>query len=294
MTTAKIKNTGLSATCVLATVNIRQSSFRKLDREATAKTNEAAGADDSAGRFNKLLIDKNAFKPISQLVTKMRTYHMVHTLPYSDSGPRLLTTMSYFEYCQKMADFKDEFNTEVGEFISRYDEYVSHQSERLGNMFNPDDYPSAEVVRNKFSVHIDISPVPSTSTLGDLAGIPQEELDSIAEKVKNNESERTESAMRDLWDRLYTAVSAMRTKLSTEIGDDGSTFRDSLVGNLGDLVDLLPSLNLTADKNLEAMYRAVETNLCTADVKELRQDPIAREVVANDAQKILNAMENYF
>ena len=52
--------TPLSRKAVLVSVNISQWTARKLDREVTDEVNASHGAQKDAGRYNKLLLEKEA------------------------------------------------------------------------------------------------------------------------------------------------------------------------------------------------------------------------------------------
>ena len=75
--------------------------------------------------------------------------------------------------------------------------------------------------------------------------------------------------MRDPWERLKTVVEAMAKALS--IPD--KIFRDSLIGNVENLLDLMPDLNVTGDPTLEAMCSKIRKALTQGfDAKDGR-DP---------------------
>jgi hypothetical protein len=96
--------------------------------------------------------------------------------------------------------------------------------------------------------------------------------------------------MKDAWERLAETVSHMHARLA----EPGAIFRDSLVNNTRELVDVLARLNVTGDVQLEAFRSQVSMELCAIDAQGLRDDPNARQDVATKAQAIMDAMAGFY
>jgi hypothetical protein len=80
------------------------------------------------------------------------------------------------------------------------------------------------------------------------------------------------------------------------VNGDGAVshaFRDSVVGNIRELLDTLPTLNITEDKNLTEIAQQIEQELCAHTPDELREDEAARKQTAQAAGQILTSMEAY-
>jgi len=118
--------------------------------------------------------------------------------------------------------------------------------------------------------------------------------DAEAEKIKQEIESRTSSAIgranQDLAMRLYDAVFKMSEKLS----QPDVVFRNSLVSNLCELVNLIPALNITDDQRLEECRKKAEEMLCQSDPQILREDISVRSKTAKDATDILDTMSGYF
>jgi hypothetical protein len=61
------------------------------------------------------------------------------------------------------------------------------------------------------------------------------------------------SAMQDVWDRTYKALSNMSERLDYGGADKKKVFRDSLVDNVLDMVELLNVCNVSGDSQMSAM-----------------------------------------
>ncbi len=279
----------LNEKALLVDLTCHQMNFRKLDKEVTEETIEYKKASKDTAKVYKALISKKSLKPIQKAMSAAKTYHNKYTLPYFDKGARLLPTESYFEYCKQMSVLQNDIEIAVNDFIAEYDRHVLHAKERLGGLFNWSDYPDVSQIKKRFSIDITMFPIPDTSALAQLA-FSNEDEQELKIQVQNSLQKQSDKAMKDLWGRLHTAVSNMASKLKNE----ESIFRDSLVNNVLDIVDMLPALNVTGDEDLNQMRREVEKELCGIDAGTLREDMEVRADTADTAAKIAEAMSNYF
>jgi len=62
------------------------------------------------------------------------------------------------------------------------------------------------------------------------------------------------------------------TDMAEKLGNPDAVFRDSLVNNLVELVDLIPALNFTVDPELDQLARATRDKLANLDPENLRTD----------------------
>src|SRR4051812_48829471 len=130
----------LQEKAMLANLTIRAWSARKRDRDVSKEVETKHQAKD-AGNFNKLLIDKDALKPIVSLTSTLRDMHYEMTLPWGDNGDRLLPSKMYFDYTRKMRNLRDQFDSAVNDFVAQYPTFKQNARKRLGSMYDPDDYP---------------------------------------------------------------------------------------------------------------------------------------------------------
>src|SRR5690242_3131032 len=92
--------------------------------------------------------------------------------------------------------------------------------------------------------------------------------DEEKERIKRQITAAVEAclqvASRELWQRLYEAVSHLGERLQAyKVTGEGveNPFRNSVVTNLVKLVDVLPNLNVTADPELERLAAEVGASL---------------------------------
>ncbi len=116
-----------------------------------------------------------------------------------------------------------------------------------------------------------------------------EQLSEVKTQMEEANRAAIQEAMRDAWNRLYTAI----TKMHERLDDEDAIFRNSLIGNVCELVDILPRLNIADDPNLEKMRQEAEDRLCSWDIDNLRENPSYRASAAQEAKAVKDLMAGY-
>lgn len=286
----------LADRAMLVNVNISAWSGRKHDRKVSDEVARQHGANRDVGRYNKVLLAAEALKDVSRVARLARDAHYTDTLPWSDIGQRILPAANFFAYTQTQNAFHAEFDHAVDQFVAAYPSYVEDAKVRLNGLFNAADYPSERQIARKFGFDVDFMPMPDVADFR--VSLSDEAHATIASNLEARLKDATDLAVRDLWQRVHDTVTHMHERLSAYAIDatgkvTGGIFRDSMVTNLRDLVELLPRLNVTADAQLEAMRQKLVEKLCPIEPDDLRTDATLRQETAQTAADILAAMAGY-
>lgn len=258
----------ISNSAMLVELNISTWTGRKLDKQISAEIDIAKHTTTRAGNYNKkLFADEPIFDAIGKFAGNARTYHYHATMPWSDSGLRLLTTAMFFDYQKQITGLEAEFSRKVTDFINQYDKLVIQSQMKLGTMFNPSDYPDAETIASKYRFSVKYTPVPDVGDWRVNVGNEAQELlkTSYAQAYTSN----LEFAYADVWQRTHDALLNMSTKLS---GSDKQIFRDSLVSNVRDMTTLLDRFNITDDAKMKQAKVKIENALLGVTADSLRED----------------------
>ena len=264
---------------------------RKLDKTTTSEVvaSKNAGAKDAA-RVNKhLLAGRTELDIIQQAVGRARQFVYDNTAPWSDSGLRLLPTINFMKFTERMNDFEEEMETLVKAFVIIYPTLITAQALALGDMFKRDDYPSANEMMTKFSFRVNYMPVPSSGDFRvDVGNQAQAELKARLESLTQ---ERIDSAMADVRERLSTHLKRMSDRLTTDyIGGEAKQrrFHDTLVDGALELCDLTKALNVTNDVTLETARSQLEQLLVGVTPTDLRKNEAIRQDVKRNVDAILD------
>jgi hypothetical protein len=264
---------------------------RKLDKTTTSEVvaSKNAGAKDAA-RVNKhLLAGRTELDIIQQAVGRARQFVYDNTAPWSDSGLRLLPTVNFMKFTERMNDFEEEMEALVKAFVVIYPTLITAQALALGDMFKRDDYPSANEMMTKFSFRVNYMPVPSSGDFRvDVGNQAQAELKARLESLTQ---ERIDSAMADVRERLSTHLKRMSDRLTTDyVGGEAKQrrFHDTLVDGALELCDLTKALNVTNDVTLETARSQLEQLLVGVTPTDLRKNEAIRQDVKRNVDAILD------
>ena len=284
---------------VIVTASFSRYRPKVLDKKISREVGESHGTDESAGDFLKRLfpsykqgvgkdsVTVHAYPEMVKLLSKLDglyAWHAKNTLVWDGKGRRILPACTAEEHKEKfdavIATLPDDLlSVELG-----FSDAILRASLHLNGMFKRSDYPrNGRELRDKFAVSYTYEPIPTSVTGGQLPGAV---LTMINSSIEARVQSATENAMSDAWTRLYKCVEAFHRRLS----EPGAIFRDSLVGNLRDVTDVLKKLNITGSAELESMRAKVATDLAKWDPATLRDSEHARASVAATANGILATM----
>lgn len=259
----------------------------KLDRSMTHKVTTEAKADADAARVNKHLVPKEALKEIVSAAGALRTHFYEHTLPWGDNGDRLLPRLAFAEFMQEHGRLCQEFDSAVDTFVTQKYLAARDQAEfRMGELFDPNDYPEPEQQRRKFSVNLDVHGVPTGHDFR--VDMDEQTVDMLRQQIEAKNNERVTAAMRDVWERLAVVINHFADRMGSD-----AVFRDSTVTNLEELVEMLPALNVTNDPELEKLRRDIADTLVGYAPKDLRKDSAVRDAAAKESRRIADQMAAY-
>jgi hypothetical protein len=80
-------------------------------------------------------------------------------------------------------------------------------------------------------------------------------------------------------------------RMVERLSQEDAAFKDSLVGNIEQLIDLIPRLNFTEDEALDDVVQDLKPLI--VDPANLREDSRLRNKVARNAQAILQKANDY-
>jgi hypothetical protein len=280
----------ISSSAMLVELSISSWTGRKKDKNASKQVTDGAGADAAVASVNKaLLSDCDQLRNVKTLIGEARNHvHYRLTMPWSDTGTRLLPTELYFEYQQEITDYEAQIMAEVDDLIDNFEHAKAMAQNRMGSLFNEDDYPTAESLREKFKFRVSYFPLPEA---GDFRlDINNDAVDGLKQQYESAYTQRIEAAMKDIWERVHTALSNMSSRLG--YNDDGKplVFRDSLIDNAIDLVHLMKKCNVTKDTQMEAMTTKLENLLHGVSADGLRESTYLRDEKKKDLDKLIDTL----
>ena len=291
MTDNALKSLHERAMLVRHTISRKQ--FRKFDREATHKIAEDNGADlEEAGRFNKILIAREALGDINKIASSAYQHHLANTLPWDDQGSRLLPSENYFPYTNKQREYRERFETAVAEFVAQYPSYIEEAKARLNGMFHLSDYPDVDTIADAFSMSVRVRPLPNVDDIR--AGLPDAEKQRIKDELEADLKAVVENAILNLWKRLYESLETMRDRLKDYSDqDEDRRFFKAWTNTVRDIATLIGKMNFTDDQKLEEMRVRCFALIDQYDNDTIRENKSIALEASIDADAILKDMIGY-
>lgn len=279
-------------TCaLLVELNVSQWTARKLDRSTTDElvTNKNAQSKGAARVNKNLFAGRSELEVINQHVSSIRSYVYDNTLPWSDSGIRLLPSAKFMEFNCRLQNDEDKFYQLVDAFVDIYPSLITAQAMALGDMFNRDDYPQPNDIAHRFRFAANYMPVPAS---GDFrVDIGNEAQAELQKKLASLADERVEHAMKDIKTRMLEHLKRMSDRLSVDyVGGEAvpRKFHDSLLNGAHDLCEMVDALNIVGDEQLSSARKALLGAINGIDVKDLRKDIPTRQDVKAQVDDVLS------
>ena len=283
----------LTERAMVMNLSISRWQGQRLDREASQRVTEQAGANSDAARVNKHLVPKEALAPVQTAANTVRDHFLTNTLPWRDNGDRLMTRQLYTRFIETHERLASEFNVAVDKFLSTdYPEAKAQAEFRMGSLFNPDDYPSVAELRHRFRITLDFEPLTTSNDFR--VQIDQQHVDKVKSAMEEAALRRVQAAQADVWKRLLERVGRYHERLAST-NDDGkpAVFRDTLVENLEELVEMIPGLNILDDPNIEQIRQDILAKLSGHTAQDIRKDAELREDLAGEAKEIVDKMQGF-
>ena len=286
----------LNSDAMLVSLRIAAWSGRLYDRAASTHVAVHHDASTSAGRYNKRLLPKDAFAALTATVSRARTAHYEQTLPWDDKGARLLTVANYERYTELMDGLCEKMVRERARFVEDYEDNIERARLDLGRLFRIGDYPSSAALKSKFSIRYRISAVPDADHF--IARLAGDDTERVKRDIESQVEERLHGAVGDLYRRLGEAVERVSDRLREDGDGKPLVFRNSMIENIRDLVDVVPRLNIFGDGELARLCEQVKERIASVEPDALRPsrtfDPAARRRVKRDADALMEQFAGYF
>jgi hypothetical protein len=281
----KIAVPSISGSAMLVELSIRNWAGRKLDKSASQKVTIDNRASTGVANVNKKLLgDCAELSAVLKFAANVRNSHYAMTMPWSDTGLRLLPTSQYFKYNEQMIALKAEYFRLVEEFLSSYGWEITQAQVKLGDLFNPDEYPSAASLQSKFGFGFTYIPLPEA---GDWRiDIESDAKEELAQHYQSYYRRQLEAAMADVNQRAYDVLIRMSERLDYE-DNEKKVFRDSLVTNVLEIADLMDACNLTSDPAMKGNAQTLRDLLRGIDADDLREDHRLRRATKKAVDEVI-------
>jgi len=280
----------IASSVMLVELSISTWTARKLDKRVSTEVDLAKGTKTKVVNANKnLMAGTGVLENLVKYAANARAWHLSQTLPWTDNGSRLLPMSNFMNYKEQLNKLEENYDALVDKFIESYPTLVSAAAFQLGDLFDRNEYPNEDSLKKKFKFTYSFFPVP---TAGDFRiDINEESKAEIMANCNTAYEDRLNNAMREAWSRLHECLTRTSERLTDNADGSRKIFRDSLVENSVELVDMLKHLNITQDPKLEQARKDLQSAIAHHDLDSLRDNSNAREAVKMKVDAILSKFD---
>ena len=272
----------LAGKAVLMRLSIGSPGTQRADRTTSEKVKASEHLGQNSGKWVKELYPPAAMVEIRRLDGEAQRYHAAVTLPF-DTGCGILPAGIIMEYGDRMRRFKSMRSALIAEFIEKYPTFVEWARQEHNGTFDASLY-DVKKAEAAFYFRTEPIPVPDSShfetTVTSLLGVDAESVD---QRVRDAGVE----AQQELLRRMIEPVSHMARTLAK----DSPKIFDTLTGNLAEMAELVPKLNLAGDAELDAIAKEM------ADLAKYKREDLKKDIFKSEARKqaeaVLKKLEGY-
>lgn len=258
---------------------------------SSSQKDQAANSFGAEGKFlsaGKKLLDTRhmAFKAVTAIRGRTVAYWKGVSLPFPEPGIRLIRQDAISDFDQQIAAFRDELDEAVFELDRHYDELRSAARKRLGDLFNPDDYPPSLI--GMFAIEHDY---PSVEPPNYLQQLNPELYEQECQRVQSRFDEAVQLAEQAFLSELTQMVEHLTERISGRQDGKPKVFRDSAVTNLTEFFDRFRSLNIRSNEQLDELVENAQRVITGVDPQQLRNSQALREQVASQMSVVQSGLD---
>ena len=234
------------------------------------------GAETKFLSAGKKLIDTShpAFKAVTNVRSQTIAYWKEVSLPFPEPGIRLIRLDAIEEFNRKMALYQVQLEEAVRTLDQHYEELRNAARERLGELFDPADYPATLV--GMFAIEHDF---PSVEPPQYLQHFSPEMYRQECQRVQSRFDEAVQLAEQAFMEELSRLVEHLTERLSGQ--DDGKpkVFRDSAIANLTEFFERFRSLNVRSNEQLDELVLSAQRIVQGIEPQQLRDNQWLRQSI---------------
>jgi|CXWL01.1.fsa_nt_gi hypothetical protein len=245
--------------------------------------------DKDVLKVSKELLDSKELQAIGSFDQKTRGKLLTYCLPsYVDEGYYFLPISLIETVDAFLATAKAERRYLVNGFMAVYPGKKGSARYRLGPLFRERDYPGEDEVRATFTWSVRYI---SFSVPGSLRDISMSLFLQEKERQERMWEEATVEVRVALRESMAGLVEHAISKLSLRPNGKPQIFRDSMVKNMAEFLDLFDKRNLTNDGDLAALVGQAKQLMAGVDPVTLRNNLGTRERVKAGFEGIKATMD---
>lgn len=262
---------------------------RKLSDLQTKQAADTFHAATDLVTASKRLIDtKNAtYRTLTAIKSQASSYWRSMTLPYPQDGIRLIKQSDIAAFEDKMREYKEQLAAAAANLQLEYEAIKNAAREKLGDLFNPADYPPT--LEGVFGIRWEYPPVEPPNYL--MTFNPE-----LYAQEQTRIQQRFEAAVVMAEDAFAEQLQEMVNHLIERLTDkqDGTkkTFTASTIENFKEFYENFKRMNVRSNAELETLIAQANDLVSGVEVKELRTNEDVRRNLRQQITTVQTALDN--
>lgn len=262
---------------------------RKLSDTQTKQAADTFHAATDLVTASKRLIDtKNStYRTLTALKSQASSYWRSMTLPYPQDGIRLIKQSDIAAFEDKMREFKEQLSAAAANLQLEYESIKEAAREKLGDLFNPADYPPT--LEGVFDIKWEYPPVEPPNYL--MTFNPE-----LYQQEQSRIQQRFESAVmmaeNAFAEQLQEMIAHLIERLTDEPDGTKKAFKASAIENFKEFYENFQHMNVRSNAQLEGLIRQANELVSGIDVKDLRKNNDLRQNLTQQMTGVKNALDS--
>lgn len=287
----------LASSAVLVSIDISVWSATKQDRGISDEVTTSKHADKNAGKYVKNLL---ANHPSHKAVVNYRQtiYNWLQRRTYRwNQSQNLLPSIDMPKFKMEFTQHEIGFHALVDTLIAQYDSIVSDMAFKQGDMFNRNDYPPKEQVKDKCSLQLYVSEVPMNDFR---CGIAQDIAEDLFTTYNKQTQTIIDSIHQEQCDRIIDVMESIshccgfdETDVNGEVRSKRRKIYDTTIQKALDYCQSFKRFNLSNDSRLELARASLEKLLTGVNAEDIRESDAVRNQVKSGIDDILGKFGSF-
>lgn len=272
--------------------------FGRLGTRRKIRTSQIqTDADPEMVHVSKDILESDQLKQVIRYRSSViKNYLNARCLPSPfRSGVYLIKLTMIEDVMKKMKEFEAQDWINVQIFLEFYERVYAQRhdsdsdfAQKLGTLYNAQDYPHPSKVKDAFTMQVQLWEL---STPGSLRTIDRALYEREAAKMQNVWKEAQAQITQVLLTEFRDMTARMAERLQSAPDGKPKVFRDSLVGNLQEWLDLFEKRDLSNDEQLMGFVNQARAMVNGLKPDAIRETTELREEIAQEMQKITNQLD---
>jgi hypothetical protein len=261
---------------------------KTLSADQKSQAAESFGAEGDSISAGKKLIDTkhDSYKGLTSVKSQINAFWKDNSLPYPEPGIRLIKQDRIDEFNSTLEDYREQLEAGVRMLADHFDQIKSAARIRLGDLYDPSDYPSS--LDGEFEVGWDFPSVEPPEYLQRLnPDLYREQAQRVAQRFER----AVELAEQAFMEELDNLVNHLAERLSGD--DDGrpKIFRDSAVTNLSEFFTRFRELNVGSNEQLDELVGRCEQLVSGVRPQGLRDNESVRRRLSTNLATVQSSLD---